>query len=77
MREEEWVSNMVNGCVSLLIALQKCSEEPQPPAGVDAVLENALKAVTPHSNDNQPLFDSIQKNLASLKLHLLSSCNRS
>ena len=69
--EEAWLSDMVSGCVSMLLTMQKCAQQPVPGHSVNAALVNCLKMLQPHAASNQPIFRKIEQTVMLLRNQLL------
>ena len=69
--EEAWLSDMVSGCVSMLLTMQKCAQQPVTGQSVNAALVNSLKMLQPHAASNQPIFRKIEQTVTVLRNQLL------
>lgn len=71
--ESAWLSEMVSGCVSMLLTMQRCAEQPVTGHAVNAALANSLKMLQPHAASNQPIFHKIEHMVTMLRDRLLQS----
>ena len=69
--EEAWLSDMVSGCVSMLLTMQKCAQQPVAGHSVNAALVSSLKMLQPHAASNQPIFKKIEQTVMVLRNQLL------
>ena len=74
--EEAWLSDMVSGCVSMLLTMQKCAQQPVAGHSVNAALVNSLKMLQPHAASNQPIYKKIEQTVTMLKNQLLQGSSR-
>ena len=74
--EEAWLSDMVSGCVSMLLTMQKCAQQPVPGHSVNAALINSLKMLQPHAASNQPIYRKIEQTVMVLRNQLLQGSPR-
>lgn len=74
--EEAWLSDMVSGCVSMLLTMQKCAQQPVPGHLVNAALVNSLKMLQPHAASNQPIYRKIEQTVTVLRNQLLQGSPR-
>jgi len=70
--EETISSNMVAGCLSLMIALHNCAQTPQHSIESEAVLLKALQAFRPSQTSNVQIFDQLADKVVLLKSRLHS-----
>ena len=71
--EAVWLSDMVSGCVSMMLTMQRCAEQPVAGHAVNAALANSLKMLQPHAASNQPIFHKIEQMVAMLRNQLLQA----
>ena len=69
--EEARLSDMVSGCVAMLLTMQKCAQQPVAGHSVNAALINSLKMLQPHAASNQPIFRKIEQTVMLLRNQLL------
>ncbi|KAL3133301.1 hypothetical protein ABBQ38_007180 [Trebouxia sp. C0009 RCD-2024] len=69
--EEARLSNMVSGCVAMLLTMQRCAQQPVAGHSVNAALINSLKMLQPHAASNQPIFRKIEQTVMLLRNQLL------
>lgn len=69
--EEAWLSDMVSGCVAMLLTMQKCAQQPVAGHSLNAALINSLKMLQPHAASNQPIFRKIEQTMTLLRNQLL------
>ncbi|BDA45560.1 probable protein lin-9 homolog at C-terminar half [Coccomyxa sp. Obi] len=69
--EAAWLSDLVNGCVSMLITVHQCTESESSSAYVKKALDSALAALTPRAAANRPFLSDIQNSVDLLKQHLI------
>lgn len=74
--EEIWLSDMVSGCVSMLLTMQKCAQQPVAGHLVNAALVNSLKMLQPHAASNQPIYRKIEQTVTVLRNQLLQGSPR-
>lgn len=74
--EEAWLSDMVSGCVSMLLTMQKCAQQPVAGHLVNAALVNSLKMLQPHAASNQPIYRKIEQTVTVLRNQLLHGSPR-
>lgn len=74
--EEAWLSDMVSGCVSMLLTMQKCAQQPLAGHSVNAALVNSLKMLQPHAASNQPIYRKIEQTVIALRNQLLQGSSR-
>ena len=74
--EEAWLSDMVSGCVSMLLTMQKCAQQPVAGQSVNAALVNSLKMLQPHAASNQPIYRKIEQTVMVLRSQLLQGSSR-
>lgn len=74
--EEAWLSDMVSGCVSMLLTMQKCAQQPVAGHSVNAALVNSLKMLQPHAASNQPIYRKIEQTVTALRNQLLQGSSR-
>jgi hypothetical protein len=65
--EETILSNMVSGCLSLMIALRNCSQLPEHSVESEAVFLKALQAFQPTQTSNVQIFDRLAEKVILLK----------
>ncbi len=71
--EAAWLSDMISGCVSMLMTMQRCAEQPVAGHAVNAALANSLKMLQPHAASNQPVFHKIEQMVTMLRNRLLQA----
>ena len=69
--EEVWLSDMVSGCVSMLLTMQRCAQQPISGQSVNAALVSSLRMLQPHAASNQPIFRKIEQTVMLLRNQLL------
>ncbi|EIE20316.1 hypothetical protein COCSUDRAFT_67577 [Coccomyxa subellipsoidea C-169] len=69
--EAAWLSDLVNGCVSMLITVHQCTESEASTAYVQKALDSALASLTPRAAANRPFLADIQNSVDLLKQHLI------
>ena len=74
--EEAWLSDMVVGCVSMLLTMQKCAQQPVAGHPVNTALVNSLKMLQPHAASNQPIYRKIEQTVTVLRNQLLQGSSR-
>lgn len=71
--EAVWLSDMMSGCVSMLLTMQRCAEQPVAGHAVNAALANSLQMLQPHAASNQPVFHKIEQMVTMLRSRLLQT----
>ncbi|CAL5228881.1 g12095 [Coccomyxa viridis] len=69
--ETQWLTDLVNGCVSTLLLIHQCTETEATNAYVELGLREAMRSITPRSKGNKHFLADIQNNLDLLKQHLV------
>ena len=69
--EDAWLSDMVSGCVSMLLTMQKCAQQPAAGLSVNTALASSLRMLQPHAASNQPIFKKIEQTVMLLRNQLL------
>ncbi|KAK9904239.1 hypothetical protein WJX75_007439 [Coccomyxa subellipsoidea] len=69
--EAAWLSDLVNGCVSMLITVHQCTESEASAVYVQKALDSALASLTPRVAANRPFLADIQNSVDLLKQHLI------
>lgn len=69
--EDAWLSDMVSGCVSMLLTMQKCAQQPVSGHSVNGALVASLRMLQPHAASNQPIFKKIEQTVMLLRNQLL------
>lgn len=71
--EAVWLSEMLAGCVSMLLTIHKYAEQPVGGQRLDVALANSLRMLQPHAPSNQPVYRKIEQMISLLRNRLLQT----
>lgn len=71
--EAVWLSDMLAGCVSMLLTMHRFAEQPVGGQSLDVALANSLRLLQPHAVSNQPVYRKIEQMVSLLRNRLLQA----
>lgn len=71
--EAAWLSEMLAGCVSMLLTIHKYAEQPVGGQSLDVALANSLRMLQPHATSNQAVYRKIEQMVSLLRNRLLQT----
>lgn len=71
--EAAWMSDMLAGCVSMLLTIHKYAEQPSGGQTLDVALANSLRMLQPHAASNQAVYKKIEQMVSLLRNRLLQT----
>jgi len=70
--EQALIHELVTGCIAMLLTIQQCSEKNLSPAELVLILDAALLALRPKSENNVSIYKNIESAISSIKSSLSS-----
>ena len=71
--EAVWLSDMLTGCMSMLLTIHKYAEQPAGSQTLDVALANSLRMLQPHAASNQAVYRKIEQMVSLLRNRLLQA----
>jgi len=71
--EQSFIRDLITGCITMLLTIRQCSEKNLSSAELSFILDTALLALQPKSENNMSIYRNIESVISSIKSNLSST----